>query len=67
MAKTVSRTSLLKGNQRGTPLDGAGSRGAGPNRVKPDNNTEQTWRAGSLKKGNQRSTPLDGNRGPKRT
>ncbi len=65
--KKVSRTSLLKGNQRGVALDGTGSRSAGKNRVKPNNNTEQTWSAGSLKKGNQRGVALDGNHGPKRT
>jgi hypothetical protein len=47
----VSRQSLLKGNQRAVPRDGSGLRSAGPSRVKPDNNTEQTWKASSLKKG----------------
>jgi hypothetical protein len=67
VAKRVSRQSLLKGNQRDVPLDGRGVRSAGKNRVRPNNNTEQTWSASSLKKGNQRATPLDGVRGPKRT
>jgi hypothetical protein len=65
--KKVSRQSLLKGNQRAVPIDGSGPRGAGKNRVRPNNNTEQTWSASSLKRGNQRSAPQDGVRGPKRT
>lgn len=68
MAKQkVSRTSLLKGNQRDKPIDGKGVRSAGKNRVKPDNYTEQVWSAKSLQKGNQRADAQNGVRGPKRT
>lgn len=65
--KKVSRTSLLKGNQRCGPVDGAGVRSAGKNRVKPSNKTEKVWSSSSLLKGNQRSSAQDGVRGPKRT